>query len=124
MAVVMDEWGSFEGLITIEDILEGIVGEIRDEFDDEEPSVEGLPDGSHAVDGRVPIPVVNEALGSHFESTDFETIGGFVLGVLGRPPEVGDEVSVDGHLLRVDETDGPRVAKVVVTENDDPETYE
>jgi CBS domain containing-hemolysin-like protein len=122
MAVVIDEWGSFEGLITIEDILEEIVGEIRDEFDDEEPALEELPDGSHAVDGRVPIPAVNDALGSRFESADFETIGGLVLGALGRPPEVGDEVHVDGHLLRVDETDGPRVAKVIVKENETGET--
>ena len=118
MAVVIDEWGSFEGLITIEDILEEIVGEIRDEFDDEDPALEELPDGSHAVDGRIPISAVNDALGSHFESTDFETIGGLVLGALGRPPEIGDEVHVDGHLLRVDEIDGPRVAKVIVNENE------
>jgi CBS domain containing-hemolysin-like protein len=124
MAVVIDEWGSFEGLITIEDILEEIVGEIRDEFDDEEPAVETLPDGSHAVDGRIPIPAVNDALGSAFESADFETIGGLVLGALGRAPEVGDEVGVDGHLLRVDEIDGPRVAKVVVTARGDAETEE
>ncbi|MEJ7840686.1 MAG: hemolysin family protein [Rubrobacter sp.] len=119
MAVVIDEWGSFEGLITIEDILEEIVGEIRDEFDEEEPSVEGLPDGSHAVDGRLPIPAVNDALGSRFESADFETIGGLVLGALGRAPEIGDEVGANGHLLRVEEIDGPRVAKVIVTENDE-----
>jgi len=122
MAVVIDEWGSFEGLITIEDILEEIVGEIRDEFDDEEPAVETLPDGSHAVDGRIPIPAVNDALGSHFESADFETIGGLVLGALGRAPEVGDEVSMDGHLLRVDEIDGPRLARVVVTDREDAQT--
>ena len=119
MAVVIDEWGSFEGLITIEDILEEIVGEIRDEFDDEEPSVEELPDGSYTVDGRAPIHTINDALGSHFESADFETVGGLVLGALGRAPEVGDEVNMDGHLLRVDETDGPRVARVVVTERED-----
>ncbi len=118
MAVVIDEWGSFEGLITIEDILEEIVGEIRDEFDDEEPAVEELPDGSHTVDGRAPIHAVNDVLGSSFESADFETVGGLVLGALGRAPEVGDEVSMDGHLLRVDEIDGPRVAKVIVTETD------
>ena len=116
MAVVIDEWGSFEGLITIEDILEEIVGEIRDEFDDEEPNVERLPDGSYTVDGRAPIHAINDVLGSRFESADFETVGGLVLGALGRAPEVGDEVSMDGHLLRVDETDGPRVARVVVTE--------
>ena len=113
MAVIIDEWGSFEGIITMEDIVEEIVGEIRDEFDEEEPHAERLEDGSYAVDGRITIGTVNEAVGSDFESEDFETIGGLVLGQLGRAPEVGDEVRLDGYLLRVEEVDGPRVARVV-----------
>ena len=113
MAVVIDEWGSFEGIVTMEDIVEEIVGEIRDEFDQEEPRVERLEDGSYAVDGRITIGTVNEAVGSDFKSEDFETIGGLVLGQLGRAPEVGDEVRLDGYLLRVEEVDGPRVARVV-----------
>jgi CBS domain containing-hemolysin-like protein len=123
IAAVIDEWGTFEGLITIEDILEEIVGEIRDEFDEEEPTVRQLPDGSYSIDGRIPIGVVNEALGSGFESEDFETIGGLVLGHLGRVPEVGDEVRLDGYLLRVDEVDGPRVAQVIARETpeEDPD---
>ena len=116
MAIVIDEWGSFEGLFTIEDILEEIVGEIRDEFDEEEPAVRRLENGAYSIDGRIPIGVVNEALDADFESEDFDTIGGLVLGHLGRPPEVGDEVYLDGHVLYVDETDGPRVAQVVVRE--------
>jgi CBS domain containing-hemolysin-like protein len=114
MAIVIDEWGSFEGLFTIEDILEEIVGEIRDEFDEEEPAVTKLQDGSYSIDGRAPIQLANEALDSGFESEDFDTIGGLVLGHLGRPPEVGDEIILDGYVLRVDEVDGPRVAQVVV----------
>ncbi|MDQ3236973.1 MAG: hemolysin family protein [Actinomycetota bacterium] len=114
MAIVIDEWGSFEGLFTIEDIVEEIVGEIRDEFDEEEPGVDHLEDGSYSVDGRVPIGVVNDSLGSGLASEDFDTIGGLVLGQLGRAPETGDEVSLDGHTLRVEETDGPRVARVVI----------
>jgi CBS domain containing-hemolysin-like protein len=119
MAIVIDEWGSFEGLFTIEDILEEIVGEIRDEFDEEEPAVRKLADGAYAIDGRIPIAVVNEALDADFESEDFDTIGGLVLGRLGRAPEVGDEVHVNGHTLRVDDTDGPRVAQVIVHERED-----
>jgi CBS domain containing-hemolysin-like protein len=114
MAIVIDEWGSFEGLFTIEDILEEIVGEIRDEFDEEEPAVTKLQDGSYSIDGRAPIQLANDALDSSFESEDFDTIGGLVLGHLGRPPEVGDEILLDGYVLRVDEVDGPRVAQVVV----------
>jgi CBS domain containing-hemolysin-like protein len=116
MAIVIDEWGTFEGLFTLEDIIEEIVGEIRDEFDEEEPAVHKLPDGSYSIDGRIPIGVVNEALGSGFESEDFDTIGGLVLGHLGRAPEVGDEVRLDGYLLYVDEVDGPRVAQVIARE--------
>jgi magnesium and cobalt exporter, CNNM family len=118
MAIVIDEWGSFEGLFTLEDIIEEIVGEIRDEFDEEEPAVHKLNDGSYAIDGRIPIGVVNEALDANFESEDFDTIGGLVLGQLGRPPEVGDEVFLDGYVLRVDEIDGPRVAQVIVREGE------
>ena len=124
MAVVIDEWGSFEGIVTIEDILEEIVGEIRDEFDQEEPQVLQLPDGSYLIDGSLPIEVANEALDTSFESEDFETIGGFVFGALGRVPEVGDEVHSDGYVLRVDETDGPRVAQVLARKAEEEPTSE
>ena len=93
-----------------------LIDEIRDEFDEEEPAVSQLSDGSYSIDGRIPIGVVNEAVGSEFESEDFDTIGGLVLGHLGRAPEVGDEVRLDGYLLRVDEVDGPRVAQVIARE--------
>ena len=122
MAVVIDEWGSFEGLFTIEDILEEIVGEIRDEFDEEEPAISKFNDGSYSVDGRIQISTVNEALNSEFASEDFDTIGGLVLGQLGRPPEIGDEVILDSYVLRVDEVDGPRVAHLVVREREKEST--
>ena len=115
MAVVIDEWGSFEGLLTLEDIVEEIVGEITDEFDEEGIAI-WEHDSGYAIDGRVPIRDVNEALGSEFESEDFDTIGGLVLGRLARVPEVGDEVRIDGHVLRVDEVDGARIASVMVQE--------
>ncbi|MGH3146471.1 MAG: transporter associated domain-containing protein, partial [Rubrobacter sp.] len=115
MAVVIDEWGSFEGIVTIEDILEEIVGEIRDEFDEEEPAVRELDEGDgYSVDGGMPIGAVNEILGSDLESEDFGTVGGLVLGHLGRAPKPGDEVALDGHVLRVDEVDGARISRVTV----------
>ncbi|HSK83455.1 MAG TPA: hemolysin family protein, partial [Rubrobacter sp.] len=114
MAVVIDEWGSFEGIVTMEDIVEEIVGEIRDEFDEEEPHVQRLEDGSYVVDGRIPIGQVNDVVGSGFESEDFDTIGGLVLGQLGRAPEVGDQVHLQGYILSVEEVEGPRVALVRV----------
>jgi CBS domain containing-hemolysin-like protein len=117
MAVVIDEWGSFGGLVTVEDIVEEIVGEIRDEFDAEEPTIRELSDGAYSVDGGVPIETVNEALDSRFESGDFGTIGGLVFGHLGRSPGAGDEVRIDGSVLRVEETDGPRVTRLAVRRN-------
>ena len=122
MAVVIDEWGSFEGLFTLEDIVEEIVGEIRDEFDEEEPAVKEMPDGSYVTDGRISINEVNEALGTGFESENFETVGGLVLGHLGRVPETGDEVRIDGRLLRVDETDGPRIARIQIRKPEEDPT--
>jgi CBS domain containing-hemolysin-like protein len=113
MAIVIDEWGSFEGIITVEDIVEEIVGEIRDEFDGEGPAVSELPDGSYSMDGLTPIEEANRALGSAFGSEDFSTVGGLVFGHLGRAPKAGDEIRLGGHLLRVEEVDGPRIVRVV-----------
>ena len=115
MAVVIDEWGSFEGILTIEDIVEEIVGEIRDEFDEERIGIQEH-DGGYLIDGRLPIRDVNEALGSGFESKDFDTIGGLILGHLGRAPEAGDEIILDDHVFRVNEVDGTRVASLMVRE--------
>ena len=119
MAIVIDEWGSFEGVLTVEDILEEIVGEIRDVFDEEAPTLQKLSDGSYSVDGSAPLTEINKALDSEFESEDFETIGGLVFGRLGRAPEVGDEIVLDEHTLQVDEVDGSRVARLVVREREE-----
>jgi CBS domain containing-hemolysin-like protein len=124
MAVVIDEWGAFEGIVTVEDILEEIVGEIRDEFDieEQEPSVEKLDGGAYAMDGHVAIQTVNEVLGTDFRSEDFETIGGLVLSQLGRAPEVGDRVELDGYSLHVDRVEDNRIARVTVEERTQEET--
>ena len=112
MAVVVDEWGAFEGLITSEDIFEEIVGEIRDEFDEEEPAVCKLDDGGYRIEGSATIRNVNEALGCDLAREEFETVGGVILGTLGCAPKVGDEVTLDGHVFRVEEVDGARVARI------------
>ena len=121
MAAVIDEWGVFEGVATVEDVIEVIVGDIQDEFDttEREPSIEQRRDGSYAVDGGISIAEVNEALDAEFESEDFGTIGGLVLDRLGRAPEVGDRIEVDGYLLDVDHVDGARISTVVIREADD-----
>jgi len=110
MAIVIDEWGSVEGLITIEDILEEIVGEIQDEFDEPEAAIEPIGEDTYAIDGRIPISDVNDYFDLKLPTEDFDTIGGFVLGSLGRPPEPGDTVDAEGGTLRVKSVDGPRVS--------------
>jgi CBS domain containing-hemolysin-like protein len=113
LAIVIDEWGSFEGIITVEDIVEEIVGEIRDEFDEEDPAVRENQDGSYSMGGGTPIEEANKALNSSFYSGDFSTVGGLVFGHLGHAPKAGDEVRLDGHVLRVEEVVGSRVTRVV-----------
>ena len=118
MAAVIDEWGAFEGIATVEDVVERIVGDLRDEFDadEREPSIDLRDDGTYVVDGNVPITEVNETLDADFEIEDFGTIGGLVLDRLGRAPEVGDRITVDGYLLAVERVEGARVSSVVVRE--------
>ncbi|WP_411968715.1 hemolysin family protein [Haloferax sp. YSSS75] len=118
MAVVVDEWGVFEGIVTIEDILEEIVGDIQDEFDTgtQEPSIQKRDDGSYVVDGGVSIQDLNEQLDSRFESDDVETIGGLVFSRLGRVPEVGDQIDEDGYVLQVEAVDDTRIERLVIRE--------
>jgi CBS domain containing-hemolysin-like protein len=118
MAIVIDEWGSVEGLITIEDVVEELVGEIQDEFDEDEAAIEPLGENTYAVDGRIPITDVNDYFDLDLPHEDFDTIGGFVLGSLGRPPEPGDVVPADGVTLRVKAVDGPRVSMLTLERGD------
>jgi len=125
MAVVVDEWGAFEGLVTVEDVVEEIVGDIRDQFDLEEsnPSIERLENGGYKIDGGVPLATVNDTIHTSFESADYDTMGGFVLSRLGRAPEPGDTIEEEGYQLSVDEVNGARVVTVIATvqksDNDD-----
>ncbi|MFP5501395.1 MAG: hemolysin family protein [Candidatus Sericytochromatia bacterium] len=113
LAVVLDEFGGTAGLITIEDILEEIVGDIQDEYDTEEDlAVQHQPDGSLSVEGRVNIDEVSELLGVQLPTEDFDTIGGFVVGLLGRAPSLGEEVSYDGVRLLIEEVEQRRVQRV------------
>jgi CBS domain containing-hemolysin-like protein len=121
MAAVIDEWGSFEGIVTVEDLVEVVVGDLRDEFDAEqhEPTIDRRADGTYSVDGGLAISEVNETLDADFEVADFDTIGGLVLDRLGRAPEVGDRIEADGHDLEVAEVDGARISTVEVREQDE-----
>jgi CBS domain containing-hemolysin-like protein len=121
MAAVIDEWGAFDGIVTIEDVVEAVVGDLRDDFDVEERehSIREVSAGRYDIDGSVPLTVVNEELGSTFESDGVETIGGLVLARLGEIPEPGDGVTADGYRIEVGTVEGARISTVLV---ESPET--
>ncbi len=115
MAIVVDEYGGTAGMITLEDVIEEIVGEIQDEFDREPPKVQETPEGL-VFDGLSLLDDVWEKLGIEVEeSTEVSTLGGFVTEQLGRIPRTGDRASVNGYEFRVLEMKGRRVSKVLVT---------
>ena len=114
MAIVVDEYGAMEGIVTLEDILEEIVGEIEDEFDLPDESVERIDDKRIRIDGTFTIDDFNEQFGTELEEGDYHTMAGLVFGELGRQPEVGDEVAVDGLRLEVLEVDGSRIGRIEV----------
>ena len=115
VAIVVDEYGGTAGLITIEDLIEEIVGEIRDEYDVEESMIEEVSDREALFDARVSIRDVNDTLDLDIEDEDFDTLGGLLYHELGKVPNVGDEVRVDGAVVTVLSTTGRRVRKVRVT---------
>ena len=114
MAIVVDEYGTTVGIVTLEDLLEEIVGEIEDEFDLPDESVEKLADGRMRIDGTYPIDDFNEQFGRSLPIEDYHTVGGFVFGMLGRQPEPGDEVEHDGCRFTVLEVEGSRIERVEV----------
>ena len=120
MAIVIDEYGGVSGLVTIEDLLEEIVGEIQDEFDVGEPHVEVVDDSNYVMDARVSIDQVNDLLEVSVEGDGFDTLGGFVYQRLGRIPSVGDTVEYDGLLIEVVSTTGRRLKQLSVSKSAAP----
>ena len=114
MAVVVDEYGAMEGLVTLEDVLEEIVGEIEDEFDLPDTSVERIDEKRIHIEGTYTIDDFNEQFDTELEQEDFHTMAGLVFGELGRAPEVGDSVMTDGLRLSVLEIEGSRILKIEV----------
>ena len=114
MAIVVDEYGELEGIVTLEDLLEEIVGEIEDEFDLPDESVERLEDGRIRIHGTFPIDDFNEQFDRSLPVEDFHTIGGFVFGMLGRAPEPGDEVESDRCRFKVLEVEGSRIERLEI----------
>ncbi|MER3408593.1 MAG: hypothetical protein C4305_01565 [Thermoleophilia bacterium] len=114
IAIVVDEYGAMEGIVTLEDLLEEIVGEIEDEFDLPDESVEQVEEGRVRVDGTFPIDDFNEQFGVDIPLEDYHTLAGFVFGLLGRAPEPGDQVEHDGLRFTVLEVEGSRIERLEV----------
>ena len=121
LAIVVDEYGSMQGIVTLEDLLEEIVGDIEDEFDLPDESVERLSESCIRVDGTFPIDDFNEQFGTEIGVEDYHTMAGFVFGLLGRAPEIGDEVPTDGVLMRVVEVEGSRIQRLEIEFREPPE---
>ncbi len=113
MAVVQDEHSGTAGIVTIEDIVEEVMGEIVDEYDPDLPQI--VPAGGGFLsDGRMELEDVNDAIGSSMESEEFDTIGGYLFGLFGRQPKEGESIGDDGYRFTVRETDGKRVTSILI----------
>ena len=115
MAIVVDEYGAMQGIVTLEDLLEEIVGEIEDEFDLPDESIERIDDDTIRIAGTFPIDDFNEQFGTRLTGEDYHTVGGFVFGLLGRAPGTGDSLDFDGMRFDVLEVEGSRILKLAVT---------
>jgi putative hemolysin len=115
MAVLVDEYGGVAGLVTLEDCIEELVGDIVDEYDVEGPEVETLPDGHWRVDASMSIDDLSELLTRDLPDEDWDTAGGFVFASLGHVPEVGEAIDVEGFHLVVDAMDGRRISRLQIS---------
>jgi putative hemolysin len=114
MAIVVDEYGAMEGIVTLEDVLEEIVGEIEDEFDLPDESIERVDGSTIRIDGTFPIDDFNEQFSLDLPIEDYHTVAGFVFGLIGRAPEPGDLVEHDGLRFTVLETEGSRIERLEI----------
>ncbi len=124
MAIAVDEYGGTAGLVTIEDLLEEIVGPIQDEYDVEEPPIKVLNERVALVDGRVNLEEVNSALNLTLPAGEVDSVGGFVYSLLGHVPSQGERVTYDGVELAVERVDGNRIAQVKITKAEPVVTVE
>jgi len=120
IAIVVDEYGGTAGLVTIEDLIEEIVGEIADEFDVEEEPIHRVSESEAILDARVSIDALQELFGVEVEEGDFDTVGGFVFNHLGKMPSVGEEIRVDGLVVRVLSVSGRRIKRLRVIKEEPP----
>lgn len=112
MVIVLDEYGGTEGIITIEDLIEEIVGDIEDEYDKDTNQIEVIKEDEYLVDGNIKIEDINEMIGTTIESEDFDSIGGFIIGILGRLPESGETIEYNNIKFVVESIEKNRIIKL------------
>ena len=115
IAIVIDEYGGTAGLVTLEDLIEEVVGEIVDEFDVEPPMIERLSKGKLRVNGRANLDDLDAILEIDLPEGDWSTVGGLIFNTLGHVPEVGEAVELSGHHFLVERVQGRRIARVLFT---------
>jgi CBS domain containing-hemolysin-like protein len=115
MAIAVDEYGGTAGLVTLEDLIEELVGEIVDEYDVEEPTVEPMPGGDVRVNARMPVDELNELLDADLPEGDWDTVGGLVYDKLGHVPAEGETVEIDGYKMRAEKVQGRRIGRVRIS---------
>ena len=120
LAVVIDEYGGTAGVVTLEDLIEELVGEIVDEFDVDEPLIVPLGGGQFRVSSKMDVDEVNELLGADLPAGDWDSIGGLVLAISGHVPSEGESIEVDGHLLVAEKLQGRRIGSVRIARLDGP----
>jgi len=114
MAILIDEYGGVAGLVTLENLIEEIVGDLQDDYEIEEEALYTITDTSTLVEGQIRIDELDEELGILLPKGEYETLAGFILETLGRLPEVGDQVPYRDLTFVVSEMQGPRIAKVEI----------
>lgn len=117
MAIIADEYGGTSGIVTLEDMLEEIVGDLADEYDEHPEEIKLIKENEYLIDGIAKIEDVNEALGTDFESEDFDSIGGFVIETIGKFPEKGEMVEKDNVKFIIEEIDKNRIEKIRILTN-------
>ncbi|WP_231891319.1 hemolysin family protein [Paenibacillus swuensis] len=125
MTILIDEYGGTSGLVTVEDIIEEIVGEIQDEFDEERPSIEIKTDNTYSIDGLLLIDVVNDHFGFDIDTEDYDTIGGWVYSHVELPPDKGKTVTYNKeYQFTIEETDNLRISRVRLRKLDEKPVLE
>jgi magnesium and cobalt transporter len=124
IAVVVDEYGGMAGIVCLENILEEIVGEIQDEYDDEEEEIKRLAPNSYILDARTPIPEINEEIHIDLPEDGSDTVGGFVFNLFGKIPAVNEKISYDRFEFKVEKMEGRKIKKVKMLLRDQEPSHE